>query len=118
MTPQQRVSLGHAVELNLINRKRHPVELVCYTHQLPIGKKRFYMARKLFCQTLIEQLAWLMRAAFRLRRAGVFTEGLRREKNVTYPQPAARASLRVFALPVHKNSPASRLESCMPDVVN
>ena len=56
MTPQQRVSLGHAVELNLINRKRHPVELVCYTHQLPIGKKRFYMARKLFCQTLIEQL--------------------------------------------------------------
>ena len=26
------------------------------THQLPIGKKRFYMARKLFCQTLIEQL--------------------------------------------------------------
>ncbi len=56
MTPRQRISLGHAIELNLVNRKRYPVELLCYTHELPIGKKRFYMARRLFCQTLIEQL--------------------------------------------------------------
>ena len=56
MTQQQRVCLGRAIELNLINRKEHPVELLCYTHQLPIGKKRFYKARRLFCQTLLEEL--------------------------------------------------------------
>ena len=56
MTPRQRISLGHAIELNLVNRKRYPVELLCCPHELPIGKKRFYMARRLFCQTLIDQL--------------------------------------------------------------
>ena len=69
MTPQQRVSLGRAIELNLINRKEYPVELLCYTHQLPIGKKQFYKARRLFCQTLLEELHLMADGAGESHRA-------------------------------------------------
>ena len=69
MTPQQRVSLGRAIELNLINRKEYPVELLCYTHQLPIGKKQFYKVRRLFCQTLLEELHLMADGAGESHRA-------------------------------------------------
>jgi len=52
----QRHALAKAVQLNLINRKAHPVDLLCYTHHLPIGRKRFYRARRCFCQALLDEL--------------------------------------------------------------
>ncbi len=55
-TPEQRQALAAAIGLNLINRKAHPVELLCYTHQLPMGKKTFYLARRLFCSRLLREL--------------------------------------------------------------
>ncbi|MBQ2697628.1 MAG: hypothetical protein IJF59_03040 [Clostridia bacterium] len=56
MTLPQREALARAVQANLINRKESPVDLLCFTHRLPIGRKRFYQARRFFCHALLQEL--------------------------------------------------------------
>ena len=59
MTEAQGRRLAKAVQLNLVNRKDYPVDLLCYTHDLPIGKRRFYAERRQFCHALLWQLGLL-----------------------------------------------------------
>ena len=59
MTEPQRHRLVRAIRYNIINRKRYPVERLCYVHDLPIGKKRFYKERRRYCMALLRELELL-----------------------------------------------------------
>ena len=59
LTESQRAGLAEAVKRNLINRKKFPVDLMCFLYELPVGRRRFALERRRFCWALLTQLGLL-----------------------------------------------------------